>query len=70
MGAEEAPVRTERAWFLSYFPRWGNQRAYDPPSLTPITKIRMLTFRLDSLTFQAANDMILLNFRAYKYFEP
>jgi hypothetical protein len=34
MGDEEAPVRTERAWFLFYFPRWGNQRADDPPSLT------------------------------------
>jgi hypothetical protein len=43
MGDEGAPVRTERAWFLSYFPRWGNQRADDPPSFTPITEIRMLT---------------------------
>ncbi len=46
MGDEEAPVRTERAWFLSYFPRWGNQRANDPPSLTPITEIRMPLFPL------------------------
>jgi hypothetical protein len=43
MGDEEAPVRTERAWFLSFFPRWGNQRADDPPSLTPITVLKMLT---------------------------
>ncbi len=50
MGDEEAPVRTERAWFLSYSPRWGNQRADDPPSLTPITEIRMLTHSQNILT--------------------